>query len=66
VLGLPINFFMLPAVQGAKAAVANAVKPHIPIDRAMDLLVERGLPVRSEPDAAAQNVNARPEKRKGN
>jgi len=38
VLGLPINFFMLPAVQGAKAAVANAVKPHIPIDRAMALL----------------------------
>ena len=37
-LGLPINFFMLPAVQGAKAAVANAVKPHIPIDRAMILL----------------------------
>jgi len=38
VLGLPLNFFMLPAVQGAKAAVANAVKPHIPIDRAMVLL----------------------------
>jgi hypothetical protein len=38
VLGLPINFFMLPAVQGAKAAVASAVKPHIPIDRAMALL----------------------------
>jgi hypothetical protein len=38
----------------------------IPIDRAMDLLVERGLPVRSQPDAAGQNVNARPEMRKGN
>jgi hypothetical protein len=38
VLGLPINFFMIPAVQGAKAAVANAVKPHVPIDRAMILL----------------------------
>ena len=37
-IGLPINFFMLPAVQGAKAAVANAVKPHIPIDRTMVLL----------------------------
>jgi hypothetical protein len=38
----------------------------IPIDRAMDLLVERGLPVRSQPDAATQNVNARPERMKGN
>ncbi len=38
VLGLPINFFMIPAVHGAKAAIANAVKPHIPIDRAMALL----------------------------
>jgi len=37
-LGLPLNFFMLPAVQGAKAAVANAAKPHIPIDRAMVVL----------------------------
>src|SRR5215510_14343551 len=37
-LGLPLNFFMLPAVQGAKAAVANAAKPHIPIDRPMALL----------------------------
>lgn len=38
VLGLPLNFFMLPVVAGAKAAVANAVKPHIPIDRPMLLL----------------------------
>jgi MFS family permease len=38
VIGLPINFFMLPAVKGAKAAVAAAVKPHIPIDRTMVLL----------------------------
>lgn len=38
VLGLPLNFFMLPAVQGAKAAAANAVKPHIPLDRPMMLL----------------------------
>lgn len=37
-LGLPINFFMLPTVQGAKAAIANAVKPHVPIDRTMMLL----------------------------
>jgi MFS family permease len=38
VIGLPINFFMLPSVQGAKAAVATAIKPHIPIDRTMILL----------------------------
>jgi MFS family permease len=37
-LGLPLNFFMLPAGQGAKAAIANAVKPHVPIDRAMMVL----------------------------
>jgi MFS family permease len=37
-IGLPINFFMLPAVKGAKAAVAAAVKPHIPVDRTMILL----------------------------
>jgi MFS family permease len=37
-LGLPINFFMLPAVKGAKAAVAASIKPHIPIDRTMILL----------------------------
>ena len=37
-IGLPINFFMLPAVRGAKAAVAAAVKPQIPIDRSMILL----------------------------
>ena len=29
---------MLPAVKGAKAAVAAAVKPHIPIDRTMIVL----------------------------
>jgi predicted MFS family arabinose efflux permease len=38
VIGLPLNFFMLPAVKGAKAAAATAVKPHIPIDRTMILL----------------------------
>jgi MFS family permease len=37
-IGLPLNFFMLPAVAGAKAAIANAAKPHIPIDRTMILL----------------------------
>jgi predicted MFS family arabinose efflux permease len=37
-IGLPINWLMLPPVAGAKAAVANAVKPHIPIDRTMVLL----------------------------
>ena len=37
-IGLPLNFFMLPAVSGAKAAVASAVKPRIPIDRTMILL----------------------------
>ena len=37
-IGLPLNLFMLPAVKGAKAAVAAAVKPHIPIDRTMMLL----------------------------
>ena len=37
-IGLPVNFFMLPAVKGARAAVAASVKPHIPIDRTMILL----------------------------
>ena len=37
-IGLPINFFMLPAVTGAKAAVVAAIKPHIPMDRTMILL----------------------------
>jgi hypothetical protein len=37
-IGLPINFFMLPPVKGAKAAVAASAKPHIPIDRTMVLL----------------------------
>src|SRR6202035_4431403 len=37
-IGLPINFFMLPAVKGARAAVKAATKPHIPIDRTMVLL----------------------------
>src|ERR1700721_338961 len=37
-IGLPINWWMLPPVAGAKAVVANAVKPRIPIDRTMILL----------------------------
>jgi hypothetical protein len=37
-IGLPINFFMLPPVKGARAAVATSTKPHIPIDRTMVLL----------------------------
>jgi hypothetical protein len=37
----------------------------IPIDRAMDLVVERGLPVRSQADDAAKNSKARPEPMKG-
>jgi MFS family permease len=38
VIGLPINWLMLPPVKGVKAAVATPVKPHIPIDRTMILL----------------------------
>jgi MFS family permease len=38
VIGLPLNFWMLPAVKGAKAAVATSIKPHIPTDRTMILL----------------------------
>ncbi|WOH69280.1 MFS transporter [Bradyrhizobium sp. BWA-3-5] len=37
-LGLPLNLLLLPAVKGAKAAVAAAVKPNIPIDRTMIIL----------------------------
>src|SRR3982075_1230280 len=37
-IGLPLNFFMLPAVKGAKAAVEASTKSHIPIDRTMVLL----------------------------
>ncbi len=37
-MGLPINLLMLPAVKGAKTAVAAVVKPHIPIDRTMIVL----------------------------
>jgi predicted MFS family arabinose efflux permease len=37
-IGLPLNFFMLPAVKSAKAVTAAPVKPQIPIDRTMILL----------------------------
>src|SRR6516162_11623160 len=37
-IGLPLNFFMLPAVKEAKVLAATPVKPHIPIDRTMVLL----------------------------
>src|ERR1700732_3027116 len=37
-LGLPLNYFMLPAVQGTKTAAATSAKPKIPIDRTMILL----------------------------
>jgi MFS family permease len=37
-IGLPINFFMLPAVAGARASAVVSEKPHIPIDRTMLLL----------------------------
>ena len=37
-IGLPLNFFMLPKVTIAKTAAANVVKPHVPIDRTMILL----------------------------
>jgi predicted MFS family arabinose efflux permease len=37
-IGLPLNLLMIPRVEGAKAAVAAAVKPQIPIDRTMALL----------------------------
>ena len=37
-IGLPINFLMLPAVKGVRAAAAASAKPRIPIDRTMILL----------------------------
>lgn len=44
----------------------DAGKVHIPIDRAMDLLVERGLPVReSGAESATQQAKAQPQSKKG-
>jgi len=37
-IGLPINWLMLPAVTATHVAVEKPVKPHIPIDRTMILL----------------------------
>jgi predicted MFS family arabinose efflux permease len=38
VIGLPLNLLVLPAVKGAREAVAASIKPQIPIDRTMILL----------------------------
>ena len=38
VIGLPLNFWMLPRVKDAKPVTAATIKPHIPIDRTMILL----------------------------
>jgi predicted MFS family arabinose efflux permease len=38
VIGLPLNFWMLPPVKTAHTTVATPAKPHIPIDRTMILL----------------------------
>src|SRR4030088_3793758 len=37
-IGLPLNFFILPAVEGGQAGVGASTKSHIPIDRTMVLL----------------------------
>jgi len=37
-IGLPLNFLMLPTVPVAKVAVEVEAKPHVPIDRTMALL----------------------------
>jgi MFS transporter len=37
-IGLPLNWLMLPPVTGAKDTTAKTGKPHIPIDRTMMLL----------------------------
>ena len=37
-IGLPINFLMLPSVKSGKATAEASVKPRIPIDRTMILL----------------------------
>src|SRR6202046_4747674 len=37
-LGLPLNYFMLPSVEGARTAAAASVKPRLAIDRTMVLL----------------------------
>jgi predicted MFS family arabinose efflux permease len=37
-IGLPLNLLFLPRVPDAQAAIADAAKPHVPIDRTMVLL----------------------------
>ena len=37
-IGLPLNWLMLPSVKDGKMAAENSLKPHIPIDRTMVLL----------------------------
>jgi len=37
-IGLPLNFFMLPTIKGGKQAASTADKPHVPLDRTMILL----------------------------
>jgi len=37
-IGLPLNFFMLPTIKGGKQAASTAEKPHVPLDRTMILL----------------------------
>src|SRR4029077_7360800 len=37
-IGLPINFLMLPSMKDGKATAEPSVKPHVPIDRTMILL----------------------------
>ncbi|MGY3649979.1 preprotein translocase subunit SecG [Bradyrhizobium sp. LM4.3] len=37
-IGLPLNFFMLPAIKGARQAAATAEKSHLPLNRTMVLL----------------------------
>lgn len=37
-IGLPLNFFVLPAIKGARQAAATAEKPHLPLDRTMVVL----------------------------
>jgi MFS family permease len=37
-MGLPLNFYMLPSVPAATIAATMATKPHVPIDRTMVLI----------------------------
>jgi MFS family permease len=37
-IGLPLNFLMMPAIKGARQAAVSAEKPRLPLDRTMILL----------------------------